>query len=505
MRAAGRLDHPASWRCSTGARTTSASPRVGARRGGPFCSRCCAPQRPADATRSCGSGEDAVGAGHAHARGVVHRDVKPREHPDRARRAAPGLSDFGVARLSGETGLTMTGSRGRHGGLHGAGAGARRARGAGGPTSTRRAWSLYEGLTGSNPSRPLARPSHRAAGRPRRRLPPLVPRAARSFRPPVPRGRRRPAPRSRRPCRAPSGLADELSGCSRRRARGPARAGSVPAVASAVGGARWPRWPSRRRRPIGRVGAADWTHAPATAPSIGLAALAFAWRPARRPCWRACRSGGAGGPGAPRRRDRARRARPRDAGDRLAHGRLTCSRRRSAALRPRARPLSAALAGLVPRWRDRLWVATAGVVATLAWQVGAGTDGLMAGGGYVRARRRDPRRRGVAARWPRRRLWQPLAAHPRRVLQAPAIVVGAMCVPLVLRAPPGRPRAVAAAALGRCSWRARWWRVADGAVAPRRRGPGRAGGRGLGAPALARACGGAPPARASATLRGPTA
>ena len=80
-------------------------------------------------------------------------------------------------------------------------------------------------------------------------------------------------------------------------------------------------------------------------------------------------------------------------------------------------PLYAAVAGLVPRWRDRLWVAMAGVAATLVWQVGAGAGGLMAGGDYVPPGVENldgESSPAVAAR----RLWEPLAAHPEALLQA---------------------------------------------------------------------------------------
>jgi len=51
--------------------------------------------------------------GHAHERGVVHRDVKPQNVivpiPARGRRGAAKLTDFGVAHLAGEDPLTMAG------------------------------------------------------------------------------------------------------------------------------------------------------------------------------------------------------------------------------------------------------------------------------------------------------------------------------------------------------------------------------------------------------------
>ena len=95
-------------------------------------------------------GEDVLAAlAHAHARGVVHRDIKPANillGPDgRAR-----LSDFGVARLSGESRLTLTG------GVVGTIAymAPEQARGEGaGPASDVYSACLvvYEGLAGANP------------------------------------------------------------------------------------------------------------------------------------------------------------------------------------------------------------------------------------------------------------------------------------------------------------------------------------------------------------------
>jgi hypothetical protein len=68
----------------------------------------------------------------------------------------------------------------------------------------------------------------------------------------------------------------------------------------------------------------------------------------------------------------------------------------------------------------------------------------MAGGGYVApgVEDLDGEASPLAAA---QRLWEPFADHPEALLQAGAMVVGALCVPLVLRARPGGRRTAAAA------------------------------------------------------------
>ncbi len=107
-------------------------------------------------------------------------------------------------------------------------------------------------------------------------------------------------------------------------------------------------------------------------------------------------------------------------------------------------PLFPAVAGLVPRWPARLWVAAAGAVAAVAWQVARGGD-LLAGAGYVEpavSALRGERAPADAAE----RLWQPLADMPQAGVQALIIIVAAMCVPLVVRLRPDGPREAAALA-----------------------------------------------------------
>ena len=108
-------------------------------------------------------------------------------------------------------------------------------------------------------------------------------------------------------------------------------------------------------------------------------------------------------------------------------------------------PLYPAIAGLVPRWQARLWAATAGMVAALAWQAAAGAGGLLAGGAPLPSAV-GGLDEGSSPEDAGRALWDPLADRPGALVQAAALVAAAMCVPLVLRARPGGPRLAACAA-----------------------------------------------------------
>jgi hypothetical protein len=382
---------------------------------------------------------------HAHGRGVVHRDVKPGNILiDAAGRAR--LTDFGVARLSGESGLTLTG------GVVGTVAymAPEQARGEGaGPESDvySACLVLYEGLTGANPVAG-ASPAETARRAASAAVPPLS-----RVRPDLPapllgavEAGLRPGPSARPPAaRLAADLRDlrtEAVAAARRTGRRwlPAAAcavagGALAAVALARGSGQLADWVS-----------VNWHSGGTRALAVLLAAAAFAWRP--RVALLAAIVIGAAlvGAVAPAAGAILGALALLVALTGLGWGRL--------ALLPLAAPvlfvmglgpLYPAVAGLVPRWPGRLWAAVSGMVAAAAWALATGSGGLPIGGGQPApavaelAGGRSP----VAAA---DRLWQPLADRPEIALQALAMAVAAMCVPLVLRAPPGGARIAAAGA-----------------------------------------------------------
>jgi hypothetical protein len=368
---------------------------------------------------------------HAHGRGVVHRDVKPSNvlvgRDGRAR-----LSDFGVARIAGESGLTRTG------GVVGTMAYMAPEQ-AEGRSATAAAdvyaasLVLYEALAGRNP---IASPNPAETAR----------RAAAGVSEPL--SRARPdlgalsavvdAGLARDPARRPT--AESLARALRRsagRRHAPERAGRAALLASAaVGGA------------AGAAVAWQGLGLPALAVAVAAAASAIATAVAPLAAAAGLLALGVAAVG---------RVSPGLAILAALAGTLTLVTGRRTPrllLAPVAAPVLAAI-GLAPLyfaalgplrpWTRRLWAAVVGAVLALAWQIGDGTERLLLTGDPARPALRalEGVNSPVVAL---RRTLEPVRDRPAVLAVAALLVAAAMAAPLVLRARPGAPRVAAAAA-----------------------------------------------------------
>jgi hypothetical protein len=381
---------------------------------------------------------------HAHGRGVVHRDVKPANillgADGRAR-----LSDFGVARLSGESRLTLTG------GIVGTVAymAPEQARGEGAGTASdvyAACLVVYEALSGSNPvagGSPAETARRAAAGA----VPPLA-----RARPDLPRplcaaidAGLRGDPAGRPEAAEVAGALAEARGALGAAAR---RRGvrALPRLASAAGGAALAA--AGLAAADGQLAqhlSANWQRPGVAVAAIALSALAFALAPRAAAALAVVAGSVLVGLASPAAAAILGALALAVVATGWRDGRLLLLPAAAPALFAIGLgPLYPAIAGLVPRWPARLWAAASGMVAALAWQVAAGADGLLAGGGALPSAV-GGLDEGASPAAAGRALWEPLADRPWALAQAAALAAAAMCVPLVLRARPGGPRLAACA------------------------------------------------------------
>jgi len=376
------------------------------------------------------------GLAHAHERGVTHRDVKPANIlVDRSGRGR--LTDFGIARIAGEAGLTTTG------GLVGTVSymAPEQARGdATGPAADvySACLALYEALAGRNPivgASPGETLRRAADGR----VPPLA-----QHRPDLPSSLcraiddgLRPDPRSRPdPAWLSRALRAQIPSLRGRRTGGTRLRRRLPAIVATTGAAVMAALLLHRLtdlRPAVIAGAAV---------AGGAAYAAAPWRVTAAAWVAAMVALGMAAPGAATVIGAMGLVALAFAGRRSRTVLLPAAAPALAALG--VAPLYAALAGAVPGWRGRIWAALTGMAATVAWQVLVGADPAVDGG---RVEGTWARVEGVASPVTAlTRMTAPLTGRPGIALAAGAVAAGALAVPVLRRMRAGWARAAAVTA-----------------------------------------------------------
>ncbi len=427
IRAASRLEHPGVVRMLDWGEDAESLYLVSELVDGPSLERIYADAPPGDRATAEMAADVLEALEHAHERGVIHRDIKPAnilvDHRGHAQ-----VTDLGVARLSGEAGMTQTG------GVVGTMAYMAPEQATGEQvTGAADVWAaslvLYEGLTGRNPvlgASPADTARRAALGEipPLRTLrpdlPPRLTKAIDAGLAPHPEAR----PGAARLARIIRDVAPSLPEGRGRRALA-LLSGPVPALATGIGAALLGGLIAERGLSTGVLG------------TVGIALLAGAigaWRAPLAAFALVLLAGVA-----------IAAAAPALAGITVVIGLLlvlTGARHGRVVLLPVLAPVLAVL-GLLPLYAllagsartmaGRVWAAIAGMVSLLVWQVTAGTSSLVFTGWEVPAAWDSLQ----AVRSPQAAvevLLAPVTAHPQAFVGCLILIGGALTWPLVMGA-----------------------------------------------------------------------